>query len=80
MLWKALYEEGLYTNVALHPAVPPAGALLRTSLMATHEREHLDRALASFERVIDRSPELVGRLTRRRRNRRSVSYCLPLIG
>ncbi len=58
MLWKALYEEGLYTNVALHPAVPPAGALLRTSLMATHEREHLDRALASFERVIDRSPEL----------------------
>jgi 8-amino-7-oxononanoate synthase len=58
MLWKALYEEGLYTNVALHPAVPPAGALLRTSLMATHERDHLDRALASFERVIERSPEL----------------------
>jgi 8-amino-7-oxononanoate synthase len=58
MLWKALYEDGLYTNVALHPAVPPAGALLRTSLMATHEREHLDRALASFERVIDHSPEL----------------------
>jgi len=60
MLWKALYEEGLYTNVALHPAVPPAGALLRTSLMATHETEHLDRALAIFERVIERSPELVG--------------------
>jgi len=59
MLWKALYEEGLYTNVALHPAVPPAGALLRTSLMATHEVEHLDRALAIFERVIERSPELV---------------------
>ena len=44
-LWKALYDEGVYTNVALHPAVPPAGALLRTSLMATHEIEHLDRAL-----------------------------------
>jgi 8-amino-7-oxononanoate synthase len=58
MLWKALYAEGLYTNVALHPAVPPAGALLRTSLMATHETEHLDRALAIFKRVIDRSPEL----------------------
>ena len=58
MLWKALYEKGLYTNVALHPAVPPSGALLRTSLMATHEREHLDRALATFERVIARSPEL----------------------
>jgi 8-amino-7-oxononanoate synthase len=59
MLWKALYEEGVYTNVALHPAVPPAGALLRTSLMATHETEHLDAALERFERVITRSPELV---------------------
>ena len=58
-LWKALFDEGVYTNVALHPAVPPAGALLRTSLMATHEAEHLDRALGMFERVIARSPELV---------------------
>ena len=31
--------------------VPRGGALLRTSLMATHEREHLDRALSVFERV-----------------------------
>jgi 8-amino-7-oxononanoate synthase len=58
MLWKALYEEGLYTNVALHPAVPPAGALLRTSLMATHERHHLDRALEIVERVIADFPDL----------------------
>ena len=48
LLWKALFEAGVYTNVAIHPAVPPGGALLRTSLMATHEREHLDRALAIF--------------------------------
>jgi 8-amino-7-oxononanoate synthase len=52
LLWKALFDAGLYTNVAIHPAVPPGGALLRTSLMATHEREHLDRALAILERVI----------------------------
>jgi 8-amino-7-oxononanoate synthase len=58
LLWKALYDAGLYTNVALHPAVPPAGALLRTSLMATHEREHLDRALAIFEGVLGDFPEL----------------------
>ena len=61
MLWKALYDEGVYTNVALHPAVPPGGALLRTSLMATHEAEHLDEALTTFARVIERAPELVGR-------------------
>ena len=50
-LWKALYEAGVFVNVALHPAVPPAGALLRTSVMATHEHETLDRALEIFGRV-----------------------------
>ena len=57
-LWKALFEAGVYTNVALHPAVPPAGALLRTSLMASHERDVLDRALEIFERVIADFPDL----------------------
>jgi 8-amino-7-oxononanoate synthase len=51
LLWKALFDAGLYTNVAIHPAVPPGGALLRTSLMATHEREHLGRALEILDRV-----------------------------
>jgi 8-amino-7-oxononanoate synthase len=45
LLWKALYDAGLYVNVMLHPAVPPAGALLRTSVMATHDHETLDRAI-----------------------------------
>jgi 8-amino-7-oxononanoate synthase len=47
-LWKALYEAGVYVNVAIHPAVPPAGALLRCSVMATHDRHTLDRALETF--------------------------------
>ncbi len=51
MLWKALYEAGVYVNVALHPAVPPAGALLRTSVMATHDRATLDLALERFAAV-----------------------------
>jgi 8-amino-7-oxononanoate synthase len=51
LLWRALYDAGVYVNVALHPAVAPGGALLRTSVMATHDREVLDRALASFEGV-----------------------------
>ena len=58
LLWKALFEAGVYTNVAIHPAVPPGGALLRTSLMATHEREHLDRALSIVERTIGDFPDL----------------------
>ena len=48
LLWRALYDAGVYVNVALHPAVPPGGALLRTSVMATHDRATLDRALSSF--------------------------------
>jgi 8-amino-7-oxononanoate synthase len=51
LLWKALYDAGVYVNVAIYPAVQRGGALLRTSVMATHEREHLDQALSIFERV-----------------------------
>jgi 8-amino-7-oxononanoate synthase len=58
LLWKALFDAGVYTNVAIHPAVPPGGALLRTSLMATHEREHLDAALGTIARTIGDFPDL----------------------
>ena len=51
LLWRALYDAGVYTNVAIHPAVPPAGALLRTSVMASHDRATLDRALDAFSAV-----------------------------
>jgi 8-amino-7-oxononanoate synthase len=51
LLWKELYSAGVYTNVAIYPAVPRGGALLRTSVMATHEREHLDRALEIFDKA-----------------------------
>ncbi|MGH2802236.1 MAG: aminotransferase class I/II-fold pyridoxal phosphate-dependent enzyme [Thermoleophilaceae bacterium] len=53
LLWRALYDAGVYVNVAIYPAVQRGGALLRTSVMATHERDQLDRALQSFERVKD---------------------------
>lgn len=51
LLWKALYDHGVFVNVAIHPAVPPGGALLRTSVMATHDDATLDRALSIFETV-----------------------------
>jgi len=51
LLWRALYDEGVFTNVAVHPAVPPGEALLRTSVMATHDADVLDRALDCFARV-----------------------------
>jgi 8-amino-7-oxononanoate synthase len=51
LLWKALYDGGVFVNTALHPAVPPGGALLRTSVMATHDDAVLGRALDVFARV-----------------------------
>ena len=46
LLWKALFDAGVYTNVALHPAVP-GGAPFPTSLMATHERASRPRPRGS---------------------------------
>jgi 8-amino-7-oxononanoate synthase len=51
LLWRALYDAGVFVNTALHPAVPPGGAMLRTSVMATHDRATIDRALAAFSIV-----------------------------
>ena len=51
LLWRALYDAGVYVNVAIHPAVAPGGALLRTSVIASHERPVLDRALEVFATV-----------------------------
>lgn len=51
LLWRALYDAGVFVNTALHPAVSPGGALLRTSVMATHDSDTLDRALEVFARV-----------------------------
>ncbi|WP_372789555.1 aminotransferase class I/II-fold pyridoxal phosphate-dependent enzyme, partial [Paraconexibacter sp.] len=54
LLWRALWDAGVFVNTALHPAVPPGGALLRTSVMATHDRPTLDRALERFSEVKSR--------------------------
>lgn len=51
LTWKMLFEHGLYTNPVLSPAVPLGQSLLRTSYMATHTEEQLDRALDIFAKV-----------------------------
>ena len=48
---KRLQEEGVFVNPIVTPAVPPGQAMIRTSYMATHKREHLDEALAALAKV-----------------------------
>lgn len=50
-MWKALFEAGVYVNAVIPPGVAPNMSLLRTSYMATHTQEQLDRILETFERV-----------------------------
>jgi len=54
MAWHALISEGVYTNPVVPPGVPTGHSLLRTSYMASHTKEHLDRALHAFEVVGER--------------------------
>jgi 8-amino-7-oxononanoate synthase len=48
---KLLFENGVFVNPVVSPAVPPGRELLRTSYMATHTEEQLDRVLGAFEKA-----------------------------
>jgi 8-amino-7-oxononanoate synthase len=48
---KRLRRRGVFANAAVSPAVPKGRALIRTSYMATHTSEHLDRVLSAFQKV-----------------------------
>lgn len=50
-LWRALLDTGVYVNCAVPPAVPGGRALLRASVMATHEEADIKAALNAFEVV-----------------------------
>ncbi|MBE0408479.1 MAG: aminotransferase class I/II-fold pyridoxal phosphate-dependent enzyme [Anaerolineales bacterium] len=51
LTWKLLFERGVFVNPVLSPAVPQGQQLLRTSYMATHTDEQLERALEIYESV-----------------------------
>ena len=54
-IFKKLLQEGVFVNPVLPPAVPKGGQLLRTSLMATHDSNTLQRALGAFALI--RTPD-----------------------
>lgn len=51
VLWRDLFDSGVFTNPVVPPAVPDGSCRLRTSYMATHTDEQLDFVLEQLERV-----------------------------
>ncbi|HTP78877.1 MAG TPA: pyridoxal phosphate-dependent aminotransferase family protein [Bacteroidota bacterium] len=51
IMWKHLFEAGVFVNAFIRPGVPPGMEMLRTSYMATHEDEHLNKILDIFSTV-----------------------------
>lgn len=51
LTWKLLFEAGVFVNPIISPAVSPGRQLLRTSYMATHTDEQLDKVLEIFSRI-----------------------------
>ncbi len=49
--WKALFDEGVFVNPVVSPAVPQGSQLLRTSYMASHTDAQMDRVLEVFAKV-----------------------------
>lgn len=50
-MWRGLFDAGVFVNPVLSPAVLPQDSRLRTSFMATHTDEQLDRVLNIFQEV-----------------------------
>jgi 8-amino-7-oxononanoate synthase len=51
LMWRRLFDAGVFVNPVAPPAVPASQCRLRTSLMATHTFEQIDFALEQFARI-----------------------------
>ena len=51
VMWRKLFDFGVFTNPVVPPAVPPSQCRLRTSVMATHTDDQIDFCLDAFARL-----------------------------
>lgn len=51
MMWRKLYDNGVFVNTFISPGVPQGRQMMRTSYMSTHEDEHLDYIVDTFKKV-----------------------------
>jgi 8-amino-7-oxononanoate synthase len=50
-VWRALFDDGVFTHPIVPPAVPEHACRIRVSLSAEHTCEQIERVLGAFERV-----------------------------
>ncbi len=51
MTWKKLFDNGVFVNPVISPAVNQGHQLLRTSYMATHTDDQMEKVLEVFKKV-----------------------------
>ena len=51
LMWRQMFDAGVFVNAFIRPGVPPGLEMLRTSYMATHEDSHLNTILEVFAAV-----------------------------
>ena len=51
MMWRKLYDAGVFVNAFIAPGVPQGRQMMRTSYMATHEESHLQTIIDTFKKV-----------------------------
>jgi ribosomal protein S18 acetylase RimI-like enzyme len=51
VFWRKLFDAGVFVNAFISPGVMQGMQMMRTSYMATHEKEHLDRILELFKDI-----------------------------
>jgi 8-amino-7-oxononanoate synthase len=51
IMWRKVFDAGIFTNPVVPPAVPPSQCRLRTSLMATHTADQIAYCLETFGRL-----------------------------
>ena len=51
IMWRQVFDAGIFTNPVVPPAVPPSQCRLRTSVMATHTAEQIDFSIETIGRI-----------------------------
>jgi 8-amino-7-oxononanoate synthase len=51
VFWRKLFDAGVFVNAFISPGVPEGNQMMRTSYMAVHKKEHLDRILELFKEI-----------------------------